>query len=349
MDIMTIRFASSPEIAQWNHLILANPDGGNVFSGAEFAEQKKLGGWTPRYIMADTLALTVLEKTVPILGKIWYAPKGPGVASVDELSPLLPALAQFAQKNGVFVVKIEPELQKNDATITVLNSLGLRPVSPIQPNFSTVRLDLAGDLDTILTRLNQKGRHAIRRAERDGVTVERVPSTDENCQIMYRLLSDTAEGSFRIRNYTYYQTFWQRFSQAGLGQLFFSYVNGEIVAGAYAIAFGAKGTYKDGASIRERTVYGASHLLQWHVITWMKERGVVLHDLCGAPPSDQIKNEQHPHYGIGRFKTSFNKQVTDFVGAFDLPLKSVAYRLWSTLGERLAIRVHNKRYRENYY
>ena len=346
---MNARFATESEIVQWNQLILTNPDGGNVFQGAEFAEQKKLGGWMPRFVIVDSLAVTILEKSVIGLGKLWYLPKGPGVTSVDALHPTLSALQNLAKAHNVFMLKIEPEFIKSHETLTAVTSRGLAPVSPIQPNFSTVLLDTSPNLETIMASLNQKGRHAIRRAERDGVTVQRVESTDENCQIMYRLLSDTADGSFRIRNYTYYQTFWQRYSHSKLGQLFFAYVDGKIVAGAYAIAFGTKGTYKDGASIRERTAYGASHLLQWHVITWMKEKGVTIHDFCGAPPSDHIKNKQHPHYGIGRFKTSFNKHVTDYVGAFDLSISSPRYKIWSTIGERLAIRLHNQRYHENYY
>jgi lipid II:glycine glycyltransferase (peptidoglycan interpeptide bridge formation enzyme) len=344
-----MRFAHASEIAKWNTLILANPDGGNVFQGYEFAEQKKLGGWSPLYIVSDTVAITVLEKHVPLLGWIWYLPKGPGVVDPDTLEPLIHDLDRFARQNGTFMIKFEPEFISTPQPLKALPLLGLIKASPIQPNFSTVLLDLSPDLDTIMSNLNQKGRHAIKRAERDGVTAQPVDSTDENCQLMYRLLSDTAEGSFRIRHYEYYKTFWQRYAAAGLGQLFFAYVDGEVVAGAYAVAFGHKGTYKDGASIRERTVYGASHLLQWRIIEWMKKKGVTIHDLCGAPPSDQIKNEQHPHYGIGRFKTSFNKQVTDYVGTYDLAVNPLPYLVWSHIGERLAIRLHNKRFRENYY
>jgi serine/alanine adding enzyme len=344
-----MKFATDPAGADWNAQILSNPDGGNIFQGYEFARQKRLGEWTPRFIEADGLAITVLEKSVFGLGKLWYAPKGPGVTSVRQLDELLPELKDFATKQGVFAVKIEPVLAKKDETLASLLKLGLIKVRPIQPNFSTVLLDLSPDLETIMTNLNQKGRHAIRRAERDGVTVKRVDATDENCKIMYDLLAATAAGSFRIRGYNYYKVFWQRYSDADLGQLFFAYFDGKVVAGAYAIAFGKKGTYKDGASIRERTAYGASHLLQWHVITWMKEKGVTIHDLCGAPPSDQINDPNHPHYGIGRFKTSFNKEVTDYVGAYDVVVKPGAYKLWRKFGERVVLRLYNYRHHESYY
>lgn len=346
---MTVRFATQTDIDHWNDHILANPDDGNIFQGFELAEQKKLGGWVPQFILAETVAITVLEKTVLGLGKLWYLPKGPGVASVRELDELLVDLTQFADAQGVFAIKIEPELLKTDETLASLLKLKLKKVRPIQPNFSTVLLDISDDLEMVMAHLNQKGRHAIKRALRDGVTTEPVEATDKNCEVMYQLLAATAAGSFRIRSYSYYKAFWQRYDRAGLGQLFFAYFDEKVVACAFAIAFGKKGTYKDGASVRERTAYGASHLLQWRIIEWMKTKGVRTHDLCGAPPSDQINNPDHPYYGIGRFKTSFNKEVTDYVGAYDIVIRPFQYRLWTEVGERIVTRLYSHLHHENYY
>lgn len=346
---MDIRFATDTEIAEWDSRILANPDGGNVFQGDEFAEQKKLGGWMPRYLVADSIALTVHEKSVFGLGKLWYLPKGPGVKSVVQLGDLLSDLRQFAYQNGVFAVKVEPELHKTDSALLALKELELIPVSPIQPNFSTVLIDLSPDLETILMNFNQKGRHALRRAERDGVTVQMVEATEVTCREFYDLLAATAKDSFVIRPYDYYFAFWQRYAASGLGQLFFAYHNDHLVAGAFAIVFGEKSTYKDGASVRDRPVYGASHLLQWHVMQWAKEQGSKTHDLCGAPPSDRINDETHPHYGIGRFKTSFNKQVTDYIGAYDLVVKPRQYAMWTKFGERMVKRLWWRKYHESWF
>jgi len=346
---MSCRFANKEEVDAWDKLVLSNIDGGNFLQSQEFAELKNLSKWTSRYVIADEIAVTILEKSVLGLGKLWYIPKGPGVNTISSLDRLLASIEGFARQQGVFAVKIEPELRKTDETLVDLMKLQLVKVRPIQPNFSTVLLDLSPNLETIMTHLNQKGRHAIRRAERDGVTTQLVATTDENCEHMYRLLAETAADSFAIRNYSYYKSFWQCFAKRGMGQLFFAYVNDQIVAGAFAVVFGEKGTYKDGGSVRERTVYGASHLLQWRIIEWMKRRGVTVYDFCGTPPSDKINDQQHPYYGIGRFKTSFNKEVTDYVGAYDLVVKAGAYKLWTRLGERIVMRLHRLIYHENYY
>jgi len=336
---MTARYATPDEIAQWNDLILANPDGGNVFSSYEYAEQKKLTDYSPRFVMVDALAVTVLEKQTPPLGRLWYLPKGPNVTDRESLLNILDALKLLARKRRVFAIRIESELDRSEQPSLARH--GLIKAAPIIPNASTILLDIAHPLEDILTGLPQKGRHAIRRAQRDGVTVERVAANDDNCTIMYRLLQETAEGQFGIRSYEYFKAFWQRFEAAHYGQLFFAYFEGQVVAGAYAMAYGKKSTYKDGASIRKRTAYGASHLLQWHVIEWAKEKGALIHDFCGSPPSDRIDDPTHPHYGVGLFKRSFNKTVVDYIGCDDYVLNHVIYAAWTRLGERV--------YRHNYY
>lgn len=346
---MQLKFASESKLAIWNKLILANPDEGNILQSAEMADIKKLGGWTPRYIVADSLAILALERSVPLLGKFWYVIKGPGLISARELDALLPELKMFAASHGVFMIKIEPEIVKTDETIIDFMKLGLLKVRNIQPNVSTIMLDISGDIDSVMARLNQKGRHAIKRAQRDGAVVKAVPASEANCREMYRLYKITAEGQFAARPYKYYKNFWQSFEKAQMGQMFFAYVDDQVVAAAYALIFGTKSTYKDGASLRERPVYGVSHLLQWHIIEWAKSRGAVVHDLCGSPPSDQLNNENHPYYGFGRFKSSFSRNVVDFVGAYDIIVRPYRYRLWITLGERIMLRLHAWRFRESYY
>ena len=344
---MTARYATADEIAQWDGLILANPDGGNIFSSYEYSEVKKLNGYSVRYVIVGHLAITVLEKQTPPFGRLWYLPKGPNVISSKQLFDTLKALEPLAKKAGVFVIRVESEL--NRSCQPTLERHGLKKAAAIIPNPSTITLDISEPLDKVLEGLPQKGRHAIRRAERDGVKVTSVKSTEVNCKKMYKLLSETAEGQFGIRSYNYYKKFWQSFETAGLGQLFFAYYEDKVVAGAYAMAFGTKSTYKDGASVRERTAYGASHLLQWKVIEWAKSRGVTLHDFCGSPPSEEINNPDHPHHGVGMFKTAFNKQVTDYIGCYDDVISTTNYRLWKKIGERVHRHLYYKRTNDYYY
>lgn len=345
---MTVRFATQQEISNWNEYIIANPDGGNMFASYEFAMQKQeFGGYKAHFLFVDDLAITALEKNVPFFGKLWYLPKGPGVISAKSLFETLKHLTPFAKAKGVFAVRIESELNRKHQP--TLSRHGMNQARPIIPNPSTITLDISNSLDDIMTNLPQKGRHAIRRAERDGVTVKQVEATDKNCEKMYKLLSETAEGQFGIRKYSYYKSFWQRFETAKLGQLFFAYYEGKVVAGAYAIVYGEKSTYKDGASIRKRTAYGASHLLQWHVIKWAKTHDAKLHDFCGSPPTEEINNPNHKHYGVGRFKLSFSKNVIDYIGCYDWIIDPARYKIWDNFLERIVKSLYYRKYHDIYF
>lgn len=336
---MIIRFASQPEITNWNNLILSNPDGGNITQGYELASLKLKTGWKIQFAMADLCAITIHERKIPILGKLWYIPKGPGVSTPEQLAPLLKPLREFASQNGVFVIKIEPEIIKNDENLKQISKLGIYPTRPIQPNFSTVILDVSKDTDEIMTNLPQKGRHAINRAKRDGVVTKMVEPNDKNFQIMVDLMHQTmADKSVMIRDTSYYKNYWETYADAGLGALFFAYNGKTPIAGAFVLTFGDKATYKDGGSVREKTIYGASHALQWKIIEWLHAKGIKTYDLCGTPPSAEIDNKNHPHYGIGLFKTSFNKIVIDYVGAYDIAVHPLTYKFWAKIGERIVYR-----------
>ncbi len=353
---MKVRFATSEEIENWDSLILQNPDNGNVFQSVEMSNFKLESGWQQRFLVVEleslNLYITIQEKSVLTLGKLWYAPKGPGVEKISDIWQITPPLKQFARENGVFAVKIEPEIIKYDGFQQEFSARGFIQVRPIQPNFSTIILDISGTDEEILSSMPRKGaKYSINRARRDGVTVNRVEATDENCRIFYDLLAETAANSgFKIRDFNYHKRFWQDFATAKIGQLFFAYFEGQVVAAAYVFTFGEKSTYKDGASVRQRTAYGASHLLQWEVMNWARENGAKQHDLCGTPPSDKIHDKNHPHHGIGVFKTSFSHEITDYIGAFDLPVKSFKYKLWAKFGERLTLKIHRARHNgENWY
>lgn len=334
-------------IDNWDKLIINNPDGGNMFSSLEFAKQKETGGYKTHYITVNDIAITILEKNSYLLGKLWYLPKGPGVIDTKQLFKIINALIRHAKKNNVFAIRIEPELEISFSK--ELEKNGFIKSRPIIPNPSTITLDIKPDTEKIMGNLPQNGRYAIRRAMRDGVVIKPVDTSEKNCKTMYELLRETAEGQFGIRSYDYYKSFWQEFNKSGYGQLFFAYYEDKIVSGAYAIVFGKKSTYKDGASIRKRTAYGASHLLQWEVIKWAKSKGALVHDLCGSPPSDQINNKNHRHYGIGLFKTSFSKNIVDYVGCYDFPINKMKYNIWIKFGEKIAIRLHYYKHHDSYF
>ncbi|WP_449278714.1 lipid II:glycine glycyltransferase FemX [Leucobacter sp. GX24907] len=361
MSLLTARFATEAERADWDTLIAANPGGGEVWMGDAYLDVKRSeGGYRDYRIVVERpglpqVAVGILAKRVPLLGEWWHLPAGPAGEDAVAVLAVCDAIGRFARSHGAFMLKIEPRL--GPEARTVIRAAGYRDSVRIIPNPSTVIVELGGSVRTdeeLLAGLGKKARNSINRARRDGIVVSRVPATDEHCAELYRLLEETAEGRFVLRAADYYRAFWQRFAHSGDGQMFLAHREDEsgtlrLVAGAYAIALGGKTTYKDGASVRAKTAYGASHALQWEVLRWANERGAVSHDLCGAPPSDRSDDKTHPLHGVGQFKRSFTPEITDYAGAFDLPLRRGAYAVWAKIGDRVMRRWSLAVHKDPYY
>ena len=353
----TARLATAEERDNWDALVTSNPNGGNILQSASFADVKSQHGWTPRFLVFESAEYTtynlVIEKRLPLLGALWYLIKGPDVADPAHVPAILDACRELVRtgRHNVFAVKVEPDIAADDDVDRLFLGAGLVKTFDLQPNDHTAILDTTPEPNQLLRNLHSRGRNAVRRAIREGVEVRRMEPTDENFRLMYRLMAHIEDRSAaKLRSYEYYSRFWRNFADAGQGRLYFVYEDGEPSVGAFVINYGLKGTYKDGGSKPKRSQYGDSHLVQWQAITDLKEEfGIVEYDFCGTPPSDRLKDPTHQHHGLGLFKTSFTKTVTDFVGCYDLPLSAWKYRLWNAIGEKVARQIYWRRHHQPFY
>ena len=69
-----------------------------------------------------------------------------------------------------------------------------------------------------------------------------------------------------------------------------------------------------------------NYLLQWEAIKRAKAAGCAVYDLWGAP--DEFV-ETDPLRGVFRFKEGLGGTVHRYVGAWDLPVNRMLYRLYS--------------------
>ncbi len=351
------RFATAAEIEKWDTLVTANPNGGNLLQSAAFAAVKGNYGWGTQFMAFEGPDYTsynlVLEKSFPILGKLWYFIKGPDAASVGEIPAMLESLRSFAKraKLNIFAAKIEPDVIASEETHAILGGAGLFKAPDLQPNDHTALLDISPEPNELLRKLHSRGRNAVRRALREDVKVVPMEATEATMRTMYELMVGTiaAKSTNQVRGFDYYRQFWTEFCSRGQGQFYFVYEDGAASVGAFVINYGSKATYKDGGSLQKRSQYGDSHLVQWVAINDMKSRGAVEYDFCGTPPSDKLKDPTHPHHGLGLFKTSFTKTVTDFVGCYDLALSPLRYKLWTSAGERVFRQLYTRRTGKQFY
>jgi serine/alanine adding enzyme len=311
-------------------------NGSNVFHAKQMADIKKSQGWNPCYLKFKDGELTyiflVLTKRVPILGSIGYIARGPNVED-NKLSELIRSLSSWASDNNLFLLKIEPNINESKL-LKLKDEFNLKQAKSIQTNSSTIIIDISAAENELLNSFKQKTRYNIRLSARKGVKVNTIDLTDQNMEIMYQMMLQMSHRSgAAIKSREYLFSYWQAFVKAGDGAMFFAEDESrEVLAGAFVQFLGDQALYKDGGSTRKKSNLMAPYLLQWEIIRWLKLKGVVYYDMHGSTPSKLEDDQSHSFYSVTKFKQGFNKQITDWAGVWDLPIRGLKYLLWARFG-----------------
>lgn len=336
-----IRLASEAEIANWDELVLKNPDGGHIYQSMAWSQVKQYNGWEPVYCIYEAaayiVAFVLLRKSASILGNIYYCSKGPGffknfLIDKDSKAHFMEFVADLKtfirhEDSQAILVKIEPELESDQPLD--LHSLGLEKAKADLQFKATIFVDISKSEDEILAGFKQKTRYNIRLAQRKGVQVEQRPVDEAGADLMYELMQATQKrAGFFLRQKDYFANYWRVLEDAGMAALLVAKHENDVLGGVFVTKFGSKAYYKDGGSFEAKRGLMAPYLLQWQAMLWAKSMGAKSYDMVAVPPRSELDNPSHHQYGLYQFKRGFNETVTEFVGCWDLSINSQKYRIW---------------------
>ena len=346
------------EAGSWNAIIATLP-GAHFLQTWEWGQVKSHFGWQPIHkIWRDergraVAAALVLRRMLPIRGlaarlSLIYVPKGPLLDWQDAAlrQRVLADLVDWARQQGAIFIKIDPDVRvgvgypgqpgvQEDTTGTqVVGDLaesGWR-ISAEQIQFrNTVLLDLRPDLETLLAKMKQKTRYNIRLAERKGVLVR--PGSLDDLRLLYRMYAETADrDGFVLRDENYYLDLWATFIRAGLAEPLIAEVDSEPAAAVVIFRFAGGAWYMHGMSRPAHREKMPNYLLQWEALRRAKAAGAVTYDLWGAP---DVLDESDSLWGVYRFKEGFAGEVVRHIGAWDLPVRPLMYRLYTQILPRM--------------
>jgi peptidoglycan pentaglycine glycine transferase (the first glycine) len=279
-----------------------------------------------------------------------YVPKGPMLDwTNNELRQhVLADLREFAQRHSAIFIKIDPDFEVGGG---VPGSPGFHEYPPAQNvitelkaggwHFSdeqvqfrnTVLINLEPSEDEILSNMKQKTRYNVNLAKRKGVVVR--IGVPEDINNLIRMYAETSiRDGFTIRNEGYYREVWNTFlfSQTPvrldqpIAEALIAELEGDPIAGVIIFRFAGRAWYLYGMSRTAHRDKMPNYLLQWEAIKRSKAAGCKVYDLWGAP--DEFV-ESDPLWGVYRFKEGLGGTVHRFLGAWDLPINRMLYRLYT--------------------
>jgi lipid II:glycine glycyltransferase (peptidoglycan interpeptide bridge formation enzyme) len=320
----------------------------------EWGEVRSESGWEVRRIAVGDDPLRppeavaqVLMRRVPGLGwRLGYVPRGP-VGHLDEpriRDALFAALRSLARTDGVATIKVDPEATNDSALGVALLAPPWRGAAKVQPPRTRI-VDLAPSEDELRAAMKKKHRQYVSKAEREGLTVERLDGAADQAtataalEDFYRIYTHTAErAGFVARARHYYQRVWELFAPAGHASLSFASRDGERLATLFHFTIGDRAAEAFGGMTDVGADARANYLLKWDAIARFKRDGFAVYDMWGLATG-----------GIAHFKEGFGGRQVVYVGARDLPLRPAEDIALRTLlpaygiAQRLRLRLAGRR------
>lgn len=166
----------------------------------------------------------------------------------------------------------------------------------------TVALNLTDD-DIWMHQISSKNRNMIRKAVKEGVTIEESDDFETFRKLYNRTMSDLHAEDFYFFPPEYYSEYRQTLKDNSM--LCFALLNGKVIAGSMFMFSDEYAHYHLSARDRGYSRNAASNLILWYAIQNAKERGCKWFHFGGGTTGNEDDS-------LLRFKKEFSKTICDF-------------------------------------
>lgn len=316
------------QIPEYEAFLQSHPKG-HFAQSALWAKQKPMWNWEAIVSRDDSGKIkgslsVLIRKIIPGMPfTMMYGCRGPvtDLRDRETLQELLEGARALAKKHHAYVIKIDPDVSSEETEYAkILQDLGFKltgggaTFDAIQPQY-VFRLNTQGKTsEELLAALPQSTRRKVRTAPKKGV-VTKVCGQEAIPEFAKLMLETGVRDGFVTREESYFAQMLENLGEHA--RLYMAYFEDKPIAGTLAIWYGDKVWYLYGASANEHRNLMPNYQLQWNMIEWAVEQNCRLYDFRGVPGH---VGEDHPLYGLYKFKLGFGGDYVEFVGEMDLVL-----------------------------
>lgn len=233
-------------------------------------------------------------------------------------------MKQQAEVHGCVFVRVRPQLERTDESLELFESLGFKPA----PMYLSVEhagiLDLHKSEEELLKGMRQRLRRALRKAEKNDITVETSTNPDDIAEFYQIQLQTAGRHGFVSFSEDFLKKQFAAFAETGNAVLYTARYNGEVLAQNLMIFYGNEASYHYGVSTELGTKLSGAPLLHMQAMRDARERGIGRYNFWGIVDEDDTN---HRFYGVSVFKRGFGVDELKYVPAHDLVIKPAKYTL----------------------
>lgn len=312
---------------QWEGFMSSHPEANFLHSWqwGEFHESRGRIVFRRGVFESDTLVGVYVGQIEPARrGRYLQIVGGPIIdwTNAGAVAELFDDIRQQATKQNCVYARIRPQLEESANSYALFKQLGLRK-APMHLSVELAGiLDLDKSEDEILKGMRQRLRRALRKAEKNNITIEKTtdPATISE---FYRIQLETAgRQQFVAFSEEFLKKQFEAFASTGNAVLYTARHEGEILAQNFMIFYGNEASYHYGVSTQLGTKLSGAPLLHMQAMRDARERGIGRYNFWGIVDEDDSK---HRFYGVSVFKRGFGVEELRYLPAHDLVIKPVIY------------------------
>ena len=231
-------------------------------------------------------------------------------------------IKQVALEHSCVYVRIRPQLEDTPKHRDLFKNHGCKKAPMyLSVEFAGI-LDLTKPEEDILEGMRPRLRRALRKAEKNNITVE--SSTDPQAmKEFYRIQLQTAgRHQFIAFSEDFLTKQFNAFAADKSAVLYTAKFEGETLAQNFMIFYGNEASYHYGVSTELGTKMSSAPLLHMQAMRDARERGITRYNFWGIVDENDTK---HRFYGVSVFKRGFGVDELRYVPAHDLIIKPSAY------------------------
>jgi hypothetical protein len=253
------------EYPDWDSLLIRRPDF-SFFHGAAWSRVLADSyGFRPFWQATEKCLLPVMEVDSWLTGR-----RGVALPFTDFCPPLAGSEEEF---RPLFQSVTELGRARGWKSIELRGGRGFLREAPASLAYYGHRVDLAADEARLFERMDGSARQAVRKAEKDGVTVE-VSQSAEAMQEFYKLQCLTRKRhGLPPQPLHFFLNIHRHILSQNQGIIVLAARKGLRIAAAVYFFLGGRAIYKYGASDYRQQQSRANNLLMWEAMKWLGRNG----------------------------------------------------------------------------
>ena len=290
------------EHPDWDAVLTRRPDF-SFFHGAAWTKVLvETYGYQPVWLARESSWLPLMEVDSWLTGR-----RGIALPFTDACAPLCEIKKDL---QPLFARAVEFGKARRWQSIELRGGRKFLGDAPASLSFYGHTLALVPEELRLFADMDGSARQAVRRAEKEGVTVE-VSQSAEAVRAFYVLQCLTRKRhGLPPQPFRFFLNIWRHILSQNQGMVVLASERGERIAGAVCFYLGGRAIYKYGASDFRRQHLRPNNLVMWTAMQWLARRGATALDLGKT----SLANE-----GLRKFKLNLGatEQRIDYV-KFDL-------------------------------